>query len=181
MNWDNFESGYQKYEQEFIQKAREEFEQQTSNNKVQFLRGVYRYLLLNRILARKGHTIWTVVRDRYGEKNRSSEQTGKIISRYASQLMAHIGPDMFEQMRIDAARTLYDVFPDVTVKWGQYIASAVEGIDIKNDRKFGLTNIRKNIVIEYAHENGIHTRNLAEAQKANANNMSQIKRNKAKK
>ena len=83
---------------------------------------------------------------------------------------------MFEQMRIDAARTLYDVFPDATTKWGQYIASAVEGIDIKNDRKFGLTKIRKNTVIEYAQANDIHVRNLAEAQKANASNMSRIKK-----
>jgi len=179
MNWDNFESHYQKYEQEFIQKAREEFEQQTSNNKVQFLRGVYRYLLLNRILARKEHTVWTVVRDRYGEKNRSSEQTGKIISRYTSQLMVHIGPDMFEQMRVDAARTLYDVFPDATVKWGQYVASAIEGIDIKYDRKFGLNTIRKNTVIEYAQHNGIPTRNHAEAQQVNARNMSKIKKRKS--
>jgi len=92
--------------------------------------------------------------------------------------MVHIGPDMFEQMRTDAVRTLYDIFPDSTAKWGQYISSAVEGIDIKNDRKFGLTNIRKNTVIEYAQENGIHTRNLAEAQKANARNMSKVKKKK---
>jgi hypothetical protein len=176
MNWDNFESGYKKYEQTFIWKAREDFDKQPFNNKVQYLRGVYRYLLLNRLLARKEHTVRSVLHDRYSEKNRSSEQTGNIISRYSSKLIAHIGSDMFEQMRIDAARTLYDVFPDATTKWGQYIASAVEGIDIKNDRKFGLTKIRKNTVIEYAQANDIHVRNLAEAQKANASNMSRIKK-----
>ncbi len=83
---------------------------------MQYLRGVYRYLLLNRLLARKEHTVRSVLQDRYSEKNRSSEQTGNIISRYSSKLIAHIGSDMFEQMRIDAARTLYDVFPDATTK-----------------------------------------------------------------
>lgn len=57
MNEENFESQYQKYEQDFIQKARQEFDVQASTNKVQYLRGVYRYLLLNRLLARKQHTV----------------------------------------------------------------------------------------------------------------------------
>ena len=184
MKQEDFESQYQQYEQAFMQKARERFLVQPSTNKVQFLRGVYRYLLLNRLFARKKHTVWSVLQDRYHDKLRSSECTWKIISRYASKLMVHIGSDMFEQMRIDAVRTLYDMFPEETKKktnkkWGQYVASAVEWIDITQHSKFGLTNIRKNMITEYAQENWIPVRDYKEAQKVLAPRMREIKKKQA--
>lgn len=179
MNWENFESQYQKYEQDFMQKAREGFDTQPSNNKVQFLRGVYRYLLLNRLLARKEHTVRSVLQDRYHNNLCSSEYTWEIISRYVSKLMVHIGSDMFDQMRIDVVRTLYDIFPEATAKWGQYVASAVEWIDITQDRKFWLTHIRKNMVIEYAQKNWIPVRDYKEAQKVLAPRMREIKKKQA--
>jgi hypothetical protein len=99
-----------------MQKALEEFDQQSSNNKVQYLRGLYRYLLLNRLLARKKHTIGTVLQNRYHEKVRSSEHMAKLVSQYIAKILQNIGPEMFEQMRTDAVRTLYALFPDETKK-----------------------------------------------------------------
>gem|GEM_PF-2628100 len=33
-----------------------------------------------------------------------------------SNILSNVGSDMFDQMKTDAMRTLYDVFPDKTVK-----------------------------------------------------------------
>jgi len=81
---------------------------------------------------------------------------------------------MFDQMKTDAMRTLYDVFPDKTVKWGQFIASAVEWLDAIYDKKFGLNAIRKNTILEYAHKNWLPIRDLSQAQKALAPRMRKI-------
>lgn len=81
MKSQDFESHYQLYEQSFMREARVEFEKQPANNKVQYLRGVFRYLLLNRLLARKGHTIESVLGSRYIERKRSADVVAVFVSR----------------------------------------------------------------------------------------------------
>lgn len=179
MNWNSFESGYQKYEQAFIQRSHEEFEKQPSNNKVQYLRGVYRYLLLNRLLARHSHTLEDVLRSRYIDRWRSAVAIAKFVSTGMQKIIAKTSPELFEQMRIDAMRTLYDVFPDKTVKGWQFVASAAENLDTVNDRKFWLINIRHNIILEWIALNNITVRTRSESQQLIAGRMSTIKKKRA--
>jgi len=176
MEWNNFEAQYQLYEQSFMREARLEFDKQPANNKVQYLRGVFRYLLLNRILARKGHTVGTVLKSRYIDKKRSADTVAEFVSGWVKKILHSMPSDTFHQMRIDAIRTLYDIFPDETTKGWQFVFSAAEGIDIVDDRKFWLTKTRHNIILEWVVRNNLKVRTRAESQQANAHRMSVLKR-----
>lgn len=116
MKHKDFESGYRAYEREFMQNACTDFESQSSNNRVQYLKKVYRHLILSRLFARKEHTVTTIFQNRYTDKLRSSEQMGTFVRKFAKRIITNLGDEAFESIKTDVRRTMCDMFPHKKVR-----------------------------------------------------------------
>lgn len=119
-----FQQAYKTYEDAFLQQACVDFDTQPSVNRVQFLRGVFRYLLINRLLATHGHTLQTVLQNRYIDHVRGTEFIAKFVVFCLSRILHKF--DGADPIIAEVKSVMHDRFPQQKVKGGQYVDSALD-------------------------------------------------------